>query len=583
MIRTRWGAAAVAGAVAAVALLLVPARADAHAELVSTEPAASQQLETPPDLVVLHFTESVDMTDETIEVLDATGTRIEVGEPEHPDGDGAAVAASLPDLDDGAYVVAWRVVSSDSHPVSGAFTFRVGEGAIAVDDQALIADVLGGSQDGDHTLGAVYGVVRFLAFGGLTVFVGSLVFLTWLWPAGGGDRRARRVVAGAWLAAVVATVLSIPLQGAYAAGGTLGDVLSTDVIADELGTRTGRSWVVRLILLALAAYVVPRLGRFGATAARAVVVAGGLALLATVTLTGHAVSGDLVPLAVVTDLVHLAGVSVWLGGLALLVAAVLWVPGGAGDDEADEVLDDRVAVVDRFSQVAFGAVLAIVVSGVVQGWRQVGGYDALTETTYGRLLVVKVLLVAAMLVAAAFSRSWVRQRAGAREAALALSPGPGAVAASPGGGPSRLQVLRWSVAAEVGIAVLVLAVTALLVNAVPGETASGGGGGPFDTQVTEDEIVLTLDVDSTTVGTTGVHLYLNTPNGFPVTAEEVTASLTLPEQDLGPLDVPLVDFGQGHWSAESFEFPLPGDWEFELLVRTSDIDQTRFAVTIPVA
>ena len=101
-----------------------------------------------------------------------------------------------------------------------------------------------------------------------------------------------------------------------------------------------------------------------------------------------------------------------------------------------------------------------------------------------------------MLVAAAFSRSWVRQRAGAREAALALSPGPGAVAASPGGGPSRLPVLRWSVAAEVGIAVLVLAVTALLVNAVPGETAvAAAGGGPFDTQVTEDEIVLTLDVD----------------------------------------------------------------------------------------
>ena len=140
------------------------------------------------------------------------------------------------------------------------------------------------------------------------------------------------------------------------------------------------------------------------------------------------------------------------------------------------MLDDRVAVVEGFSQVAFGAVVAIVVSGVVQGWRQVGGYDALTETTYGRLLVVKVLLVAAMLVAAAFSRSWVRQRAGARSARLALSPGPGAVAVSSGGGPSRLQVLRWSVAAEVGIAVLVLAVTALLVNAVPGETAVGRRG-----------------------------------------------------------------------------------------------------------
>ena len=320
-------------------------------------------------------------------------------------------------------------------------------------------------------------------------------------------------------------------------------------------------------------------------------VVGGLALLMTVTLTGHAVSGDLVPLAVVTDLVHLAGVSVWLGGLVLLVAAVLWPSArGPAAGEVGEVaggdIDARLAVVDRFSQVAFVAVVAIVVSGVVQGWRQVGGYDALTGTTYGRLLLVKVVLVAGMLVAAAFSRSWVRQRAGAGAAAgaVALSPGPGAVAASPEGPSGRLRVLRWSVAAEVGIAVLVLAVTALLVNAVPGETAVGaGGGGPFDTQVTEEGIVLTLDLDDTAVGATGVHLYLNTPAGDPVPAEEVTASLTLPEQDLGPIAVPLVDYGQGHWSTDTAEFPLAGDWQLELLVRTSDIDQTRFAVTIPVS
>jgi copper transport protein len=581
--------AALAVPVAALALVLVAGRADAHAELVSTEPAASEQLATPPDEVVLHFTESVDITDDTLEVLDATGERLDVGEPEHPGGDKTSVAAPLPDLDDGAYVVAWRVVSSDSHPISGAFTFEVGAGGtIAVDDQALIDDVLGGSQDADHTLGAVYGAVRFLAFGGLTVLVGSVVFLAWLWPAGAADRRARRVVGGAWAASVVATVLSIPLQGAYAVGGSLGDAFSGDVIADELGTRTGRSWVVRLLLLAAAAVVLPRLARLGATTRRAVSVVGGVALLATVTLTGHAVSGDLVPLAVLADLVHLAGVSVWLGGLVVLVAALLWPPPGASaveGEDADE-LGDRIAVVDRFSQVAFGAVVAIVASGVLQAWRQLGGYDALTETTYGRLLLVKVALVAAMLVGAAFSRSWVRQRAGARSAHLALSPGPGAVAASEraGSGPSRLQLLRWSVAAEVAIAVLVLAVTAALVNAVPGETAAGrAGGGPYDTQVTEDDIVLTLDVDSTSVGSTGVHLYLNTPTGEPVEAEEVTATLTLPAQDLGPLDVALVDYGQGHWSADAADLPLAGDWDLELLVRTSDIDQTRFLVTFPVS
>ncbi len=619
--------------VAVLAVLALPARADAHAELVSTEPTASEQLATAPEEVVLHFSEAVDLGDDAIEVLDANANRLDIGEPTHLEGDRAAVAVSLPALDDGAYVVAWRVVSSDSHPIGGAFTFRVGEaGAVSVDDQALIDDVLGGSRDGDATLGAVYGAVRFAAFAGLTVLVGAVVFLVWLWPAGTGERRARRVVGAAWFTSAVATVLSIPLQGAYVTGGTLGDALDLQVIADEVGTRAGRSWVVRLLLLAAAAVVWPRLsrrvaaarsgiaagaGRVGRSArdtARTVTVVGGLALLVTVSLTGHAVAGDLVPLAFVADVVHLSGVSVWLGGLAVLVFAVLWPPrpvaaasasadapatddpasgaglavtgarGGNDGADADDPATGRDAVVGRFSQVAFAAVVAIVASGTVQGWRQVGGYDALLETTYGRLLVLKVALFGAMLVAAAVSRSWVRRRVEARSAALALSAGPGAAAASPDAGRARLSLLRQSVGAEVGLAVAVLAVTALLVNAVPGERAeAAGGGGPFNTQITEDDIVLTVDVIPAEVGPVGVHIFLNEPGGAPVLPEEVRAELTLPEEDLGPITVSLVDFGQGHYSADGAELPFAGDWDLEITVRTSDIDQTIFDVVVPVS
>jgi copper transport protein len=276
------------------------------------------------------------------------------------------------------------------------------------------------------------------------------------------------------------------------------------------------------------------------------------------------------------DLVHLSAVSVWLGGLAVLVVALC---GGARRRRTT-----RSRPSSGFSQVAFAAVVAIVVSGTVQGWRQVGGYDALLETSYGRLLVLKVALVGGMLVAAAVSRSWVRQRA-SRTAALALSPGPGAVAESPGGGLSRLSLLRQSVRVEAGLAVVVLAVTALLVNAVPGETAAGdgGGGGPFATRITEDDIVLSLDVDPAAVGPVSMHLYLNEPGGVPFLGfEEVTADLTLPERDLGPITLVLVDYGQGHLSAEGAEIPLEGDWDLEVTVRTSDIDQTVFATVVPV-
>jgi copper transport protein len=150
--------------------------------------------------------------------------------------------------------------------------------------------------------------------------------------------------------------------------------------------------------------------------------------------------------------------------------------------------------------------------------------------------------------------------------------------------PARVSALRRSVAAEVGLAVVVLAVTALLVNAVPGESASsGGGGGPYSTQITEDDVVLSLDVDPAAVGPVALHLYLNEPNGDPVLPEEVDLTLTLPAEDLGPLTVPLVDFGQGHYSADGAELPLAGDWEVEVLVRTSDIDQTRFETVVPVS
>jgi copper transport protein len=589
-------AAAIAVAVGAV--LALPGRADAHAELQSTEPAAGSRLDAPPTAVVLRFSEGVDLTDDAIELLDAGGERIAVGEAEHLDGDRSAVTAAVPDLDDGAYVVAWRVVSSDSHPIGGAFTFRVGDAgaAGAVDDQTLVEEVLGGSRDGDRVLGAVYGAVRFVGFAGVTLLAGASVVLGWLWPAGRDDRRARRVVGGAWWAAVVATALSIPLQGAYAAGGTLGDAFTGSFVADELGTRSGRAWVARLVLLVAAAVAAPALRRASASVVRAATVAGGLALVVTVSLTGHAVSGDVVAVGFVADVVHLSGVSVWLGGLALVLFALLWRRGSDADAAHDGGLADAAAVVARFSPVAFGAVVAIVASGTVQGVRQVGGYDALLETTYGRLLLVKVALVVAMLAAAAFSRAWVRQRAGAagRAPAPVLSPGPGAKAAgeltsdpSTGGVPAGppLAVLRRSVGTEVALAVAVLVVTALLVNAVPGERAAGAGGtagGPFDTQLTEDDIVLTLDVDPAEVGPVSIHLYLNEPGGAPVEAEEVTATLALPERDLGPIDVPLVAFGQGHWSADGAEIPLPGDWELEVVARTTDIDQTVFETVVPV-
>ena len=573
----RAATAAACALTAMLALVLTPVRADAHAELLSTEPAAGEHLATAPDQVVLHFSEAVNLGDDLVRVLDSAGDEVDAGDPVHLNGERSSVALPLPSLDDGGYVVSWRVISSDGHPVGGAFTFRVGDASAAApgEDQALIDDVLGGSGQGDTVLGVVYGVARFAAFAGVIVLIGAIAFVAWLWPAGRDDRRARRIGAVAWWTALVATLACIPLYAAYVVGGSLGDALDPSLIGDELGHQNGRAWLARALLLAVIA-VVARSKR----ADRWLLSGLGAALLVTISLTGHAVSGDLVPLAFVTDLAHLGAVSVWLGGLVVLIGSLLWRESGSrrGDDEV-------ATIVGRFSQVAFGAVVVIVVSGAIQGWRQVGSYDALFDTAYGRLLVTKVLLVAGMLVAASFSRAWIRNRAVAGARAMALSPGPGAVAASADRGSASLAVLRRSVAAEVALAVGVLAVTAMLVNAVPGAASGGDTGprGPFATQVHGETLMVQVAVDPVIVGQSDVKLTVTDHGLNPIEPEEVQASLTLPERDLGPITLTLENTGPGVYVASDVEIPYPGEWQLDMAVRTSDIDQTLLKTAVPVS
>jgi copper transport protein len=239
----------------------------------------------------------------------------------------------------------------------------------------------------------------------------------------------------------------------------------------------------------------------------------------------------------------------------------------------------------RFSDVAFGAVMVIVVSGVVQAWRQLGSWDALMDTSYGRLLLVKVGFFILMVAAAAASRSWVRQRARARMASLALSPGPGAVRASPSG-RAPLSVLRRSVAAEIGLAVAVLAVTAALVNAVPGATAvdeaPAATGGLFNTTIHGSLTAVQVTVDPAAVGPTEVEINVSAHDGSAIDPEEVTASLTLPERDIGPLDLTLQRIGPGQYVAQGAQIPFSGTWELEVVARTTDIDQDRVIAEVPV-
>lgn len=655
------GSAGLAACVAAIVLVVGggASPAAAHAELLETSPAAGEQLDTAPDQVVLRYSETVDPFDDAIEVFDSDGDQIETTDPGHPPGEPHEVAVDLPELEDGAYVVTWRVASEDSHPIRGAFTFRVGAGgdASAAEAEALM-DELSEAEGGDATVGFLFGVVRFVGFVGLVVLVGGALFLAALWPTGGSDPRARRLLVGGWAAALAATVLGFGFQAAYSEGAGLGGIVETGPIGDVFGSRPGRVWLVRLVLLALVAVVGVVVGRrwkatggpaaavspsgpdpagMATTGVLASVVVVGLGLLATISMAGHAGSGDLVGLAIAADLVHLGGVSFWLGGLALLFVAVLRTPGpaparvastttstvgaaGVTTTEAELVAADdptpvaappgTASVVDRFSTLAFVAVVAIVVSGTVQGWRQLRTFDALVDSTYGRVLIVKVLLFAAMLAAAAVSRAWVRRRqslstgaAGSTAATPtsdesgdddggqvtatatdsdadaddATDAGPADTTTDPP--PPPLRSLRLSVGIEAGIAALVLGVTALLVNTVPGkDTASP----LFSSELHGSAVMVQVKIEPAVAGVLDVRITTLTHSGEPTDPPSVEASLSLPERDVPPIPLRLEPSGDGVYVAEDADIPFPGTWTLEVDVRVSEFDQDALSVEVPI-
>jgi copper transport protein len=457
------------------------------------------------------------------------------------------------------------VVSADSHPISGGFTFRVGQDAAAVGDDVVGKLLAEGG--GSSTVGVVYGVIRFLAFAALVVLVGGTAFVVVAWPEGARLRGPLLVLAGAAGVLALATALGIGVQGAYERALDLSAAFKPSVFTDELGTRFGVVWAARLVLVAATVPLLIALAQGDGRRTWWRVAAGvvGLGLVLTPALSGHASAGDLVPLAVVADGIHVGAVAAWLGGLVLLLAFVL----------RRRLPDELREVVPRFSTLAQVAVGAIVVTGAFQGWRQVRSLDALTSTTYGRLLLVKTLAFAGLVALGALNRAVVRRRLWAPSPVVGYPVGPGAALSDPDA--DTVVRLRRAVGIELAVAVVILVITAFLVNTAPAASADAN---PFAANLSADEAHIEVTVDPGQAGRNDVHVYLHT--GSTADPVEATAKASLPAQGIGPITIPLEPTGPGHWSAEGVDLLPAGDWQLEVSILLTETNEVRTATTVPI-
>ncbi|MGC0204853.1 copper resistance CopC/CopD family protein [Streptomyces levis] len=641
---------------AVCALLAGAGPVSAHAAVTGSDPAQGAVVDQAPSRISLTFSEQVALSGDSLRVLDPEGKRVDTGEPSGVGGTTYAVRLQS-GLSDGTYTVAYQVVSADSHPVAGAYTFSIGapsKTSVAVSGQ--------GADDG--VVGWLYGFGRYVSYAGFIVMAGGAAFVLACWPRGSGVRPVQRFVVSGWLALTASTLALLLLRGSFTGSGKVSDVFDLSLLGQVLQTKTGAALVSRLLLLAAAALFIAVL--FGAYDKRedpqekrdlsfglaigGVVVAAGLA--ASWAMSEHASVGLQAGVSMPVDVLHLLAVAAWLGGLGALLVALYRAP-------ADAPVD--ASAVRRFSRVAFGSVLVLIVTGTYQSWRQLGSWSAFTDTRYGQLLLAKIALVVVLVGVAWISRRWtgrlteavsaaaertkVRAGAGASgetDADAGAGAGTRADATAPTDGeptaeesaaeesateptdsepadPERAAQLarqraardaarqkrlrdadphrfglRRSVLAEAGIAVVLLAVTTVLTQTEPGRTeqearaatsssssasADTGTSGaltlnmPFDTGGQDGKGVVTIDLDPARVGANEMHVYVERPDGKAFDIPEVKVEFTLKAKDIGPLPVVPDHLAVGHWSANGVQIPMAGDWQVDVTVRTSEIDE----------
>lgn len=547
--------------------LAFPAGASAHAVLESTVPERGASLEEAPATVELRFSEAVEAAFGSLQVYDSAGERVDRGGVLRPDGPRTVGVALDPERAEGGLTVIYRVISADSHPVSGGFVFSAGDGAAP---GATVDELLAGASAGPVTTTAL-AAARAVSYAAIALGIGVLAFLALCWipglrAAADGSprwdaaraafaRRTRTLLVAAALAGIVSGAAALVTQGANAAGTTAWAALDVSTIEEVAGTRFGTAylagigaWVALLALLALRA--------------RPALLALPLAPVAMIpALSGHAAT-DLVLGVLVT--LHVLAISAWVGGVAVLVLALRTATSRLEGDERTRLL---AATVARFSALAGIAVAIVLGTGVVQSLLGMDEVGQVTGTAYGRATTIKLALFLGLVWL-----GWVnRSRLLPRLRAAATGTGTGEAG----------RVLRRVLRAELAIAVVVLGVTGALAGYPPPDSLAAG---PFSGSADTGPARVEVTVDPARPGPNEIHLYYfdrGTGAQWDV-PKEVRLEAELPERGLERIEIDATKAGPGHYVASGAVLGPPGDWTLHINTRVTEFDELTARLTIPI-
>lgn len=495
-----------------------------HAGLAASVPADGAVLAAPPASIELRFTEPV--TPVAVRLIGASGEAATLSAPQSA---AEAMKLALPaNLARGLYTVSFRVISADSHPIGGSIVFAVGERAPP--PRAASSDA------SKPSIGLTLArAARDLA---LLVAAGAALFALAIARFPG----ERLVLGVAGLLAAFAALGCIGVHGA-----AMMDAAPTSFEAWRSGLHS--SFGLSACVAAVGAVGIAA-GALAAGAVRAtLLLAGALAVIASLPLTGHAMTAKPTAVAVAALAVHGLTAAFWIGSLVALFAIT------------STRATDNAAVLHRFSRWAMMAVALLVIAGITFVVLQLRSPSELFESDYGWLVVGKAFFLGLLLVLASLNRfRWLPMlERGARAAAARL---------------------RWSIAGEVALAVCVIGVTAVLVQTPPPRAMAAERG--FTQKLAHKDDFAEVSVTPARAGANAIAVRFRDKEGLPFDPEEVLVEIGNQAAGVEPASRPIRRLGPGHYGREGSELAFRGVWTIEVHARIDAADVATFRSQVPI-
>jgi copper transport protein len=522
----------------------------AHAMLMRSIPDANATLSTAPAQVELFFSEAIDPMLSKISVIDTSNMRMDTGNSMLDSADATHLMVSLQPLSDGVYTVEWTAVSaSDGHQTMGSFPFAVGNVAAGALTSAQTP-----TTSSSFPIGLI--VTKVFLYLAAAAVVGGILFAFLVWNPSLHQAQftwndfpaylqfSRNLLLGALAVLAAADVISLFAQVGQVNGTLMGWPWQPTFATVLLDTRFGVIAIARLgMIFILAGLLLPRPNRWNRWAGLAI----GLLFLFTFSLESHAAGEPQPVLPLLADWIHFAAISAWVGGLLSFLGGI-WVVRKLAPESQTRITS---LLIPHFTILAMSSVGVMVLTGIYAAYLRIGTPVALLDTTYGRVMLLKLLTIVPMLGLGGFHF-------------LITTPIMRRATQQTGGSPRLVRLFHWLLVAETTLGVMVLVIVGVFTTLPPVRAVATAGGITKTTKA--DDLRVTLNISP---GKPGINTFTATitSGGVPVTdAQDVSLEFNSMSGMMPASKTPMVNDGNGVYHLEGGYLNMPDQWDVKVVV-----------------